>query len=133
MQRKERFNTICSYCGVGCGIAVEKDSKGLLTVSGDTEYPVNQGMLCTKGKTLNYVAQDTSDRILYPEMRWSRTHKRQRVSWDMAFQRAAAVFKSIIDRHGPNSVGLYVSGQCLTEEYYLANKLTKGFLGTKEC
>ncbi|BFP41185.1 hypothetical protein FGF1_20300 [Flavobacteriaceae bacterium GF1] len=130
MSRKERFNTICSYCGVGCGITVQKDAKGVLSVEGNTEYPVNQGMLCTKGKTLNYVAQDTSDRILYPEMRWSRGHKKQRVSWDMAFKRAAAVFKSIIDQYGPDSVGFYVSGQCLTEEYYLANKLTKGFLGT---
>ena len=130
MPRKERFNTICSYCGVGCGITVEKDVKGILSVEGNTDYPVNKGMLCTKGKTLNYVAQDTSDRILYPEMRWSRGHKKQRVSWDVALKRAAAVFRSIIDRYGSDSVGLYVSGQCLTEEYYLANKLTKGFLGT---
>ncbi|WP_318312657.1 molybdopterin-dependent oxidoreductase [Flagellimonas crocea] len=130
MQKKDTFDTICSYCGVGCGITVKKDAKGILSVSGNEDYPVNKGMLCTKGKTLNYVAQDTSDRILYPEMRWSRNHPRQRVTWDMAFKRATAVFKSIMDRHGPNSVGFYVSGQCLTEEYYLANKLTKGFLGT---
>ncbi len=130
MQKKDTFDTICSYCGVGCGITVKKDAKGVLSVTGNESYPVNKGMLCTKGKTLNYVAQDTSDRILYPEMRWSRNHPMQRVTWDMAFKRAAAVFKSIIDKHGPNSVGFYVSGQCLTEEYYLANKLTKGFLGT---
>lgn len=130
MAVKERFDTICSYCGVGCGITVEKDAKGTLSVTGNAEYPVNRGMLCAKGKTLNYVAQDTSDRILFPQMRWSRSHKMQRVGWDMAFKRATAVFKSIIERYGPDSVGLYVSGQCLTEEYYLANKLTKGFLGT---
>ncbi|MEO0571012.1 MAG: molybdopterin-dependent oxidoreductase [Bacteroidota bacterium] len=130
MPVKEGFNTICSYCGVGCGITVEKDAKGTLSVEGNKEYPVNRGMLCSKGKTLNYVAQDTSDRILYPEMRWSRSHKRQRIPWDMAFKRASAVFKSIINRYGPDSVGFYVSGQCLTEEYYLANKLTKGFFGT---
>ena len=87
-------------------------------------------MLCSKGKNLNYVAQDTTDRILYPEMRWSKNHPLQRVSWDDAFKRAAAVFKSIIDKHGPDSVGFYVSGQCLTEEYYLANKLIKGFIGS---
>ena len=115
---------------MGCGIAVEKDAKGVLTVEGNTDYPVNKGMLCSKGKTLNYVAQDVSDRILYPEMRWNRSLARQRVQWDTAFKRAAAVFKSLIERHGPDSVGFYVSGQCLTEEYYLANKLTKGFLGT---
>src|SRR5690606_32327334 len=79
---------------------------------------------------LHYVVNDTSDRILYPEMRWSRFHPRERVSWDDALDRAAAVFKSLIRKYGPNSVGFYISGQCLTEEYYIANKLTKGFLGT---
>ena len=130
MQKKNEHKTICSYCGVGCGILVEKDSKGNISVEGDPDYPVNKGMLCSKGKNLNYVAQDTSDRILYPEMRWSRNHPLQRVTWDTAFDRAAAVFKSIIEKHGPDSVGFYVSGQCLTEEYYLVNKLTKGFIGT---
>lgn len=130
MLEKQAYNTICSYCGVGCGTTVHKDTKGVLSVIGDEDYPVNKGMLCSKGKNLNYVAQDTSDRILYPEMRWSRNHPMQRVTWDIAFKRAAAVFKSIMERHGPDSVGLYVSGQCLTEEYYLANKLTKGFFGT---
>ncbi len=130
MQKKESFDTICSYCGVGCGITVTKDNRGTLSVTGNEDYPVNKGMLCSKGKNLNYVAQDTSDRILYPEMRWSRNHPLQRISWDIAFKRAAAVFGSIIEKHGPDSVGFYVSGQCLTEEYYLANKLTKGFIGT---
>lgn len=130
MQKNNVHKTICSYCGVGCGIDVSVDNKGTIKVEGDESYPVNKGMLCSKGKNLNYVAQDTSDRILYPEMRWSRNHPKQRVSWDTAFERASAVFQSIIDRHGPNSVGFYVSGQCLTEEYYLVNKLAKGFIGT---
>ncbi|AIM59616.1 NAD(P)H-nitrite reductase [Cellulophaga lytica] len=130
MQKNTTHKTICCYCGVGCGIIVEKDAKGVLTVSGNKNYPVNKGMLCSKGKNLNYVAQDTTDRILYPEMRWSKNHPLQRVSWDDAFKRGAAVFKSIIDKHGPDSVGFYVSGQCLTEEYYLANKLIKGFIGS---
>lgn len=124
------YKTICSYCGVGCGIIAKKDSKGKITVEGDENYPVNKGMLCSKGMNLNYVVQDTSDRILYPEMRWSRNHPMQRVSWDAALDRAAAVFQSIIKKHGPNSVGFYVSGQCLTEEYYIINKLVKGFIGT---
>lgn len=130
MKKSESFDTICSYCGVGCGITVRKDAKGKLSVEGNEAYPVNQGMLCSKGKNLNYVAEDISDRILFPEMKWSRSHKPQRVSWELALKRAAAVFKSIISKHGPDSVGFYVSGQCLTEEYYLANKLTKGFIGT---
>lgn len=124
------YKTTCSYCGVGCGIIVNKDSKGNLTVEGNPDYPVNKGMLCSKGMNLNYVVQNTTDRILHPEMRWSRNHPMQKVSWDTAMERAAAVFKSIIKKHGPDSVGFYVSGQCLTEEYYIINKLTKGFLGT---
>ncbi|GAA4970640.1 molybdopterin-dependent oxidoreductase [Algibacter aquimarinus] len=127
---KNEVKTTCSYCGVGCGIIVKKDSSNKVYVEGDKDHPVNKGMLCSKGMNLHYVANDTSDRILYPEMRWSRSHPRERVSWDNALDRAASVFKSIIKKHGPDSVGFYVSGQSLTEEYYIANKLTKGFLGT---
>lgn len=127
---KNEAKTTCSYCGVGCGIIVKKDSNNKVLVEGDKDHPVNKGMLCSKGMNLHYVANDTSDRILYPEMRWSRSHPRERVSWNDALDRAASVFKSIIKKHGPDSVGFYVSGQSLTEEYYIANKLTKGFLGT---
>ena len=127
---KNEVKTTCSYCGVGCGIIVKKDANNKVFVEGDKDHPVNKGMLCSKGMNLHYVANDVSDRILYPEMRWSRSHPRERVSWDDALDRAASVFKSIIKKHGPDSVGFYVSGQSLTEEYYIANKLTKGFIGT---
>ncbi|WP_435139826.1 molybdopterin-dependent oxidoreductase [Formosa sp. A9] len=129
MPQKE-IKTTCSYCGVGCGIIVKKDESNKVYVEGDTDHPVNRGMLCSKGMNLHYVANDVSDRLLYPNMRWSKSHPLERVSWDTALERAAKVFKSIIQKHGPDSVGFYVSGQCLTEEYYIANKLTKGFLGT---
>lgn len=127
---EESFKTTCSYCGVGCGMVVKKDRKGRITVEGDKDHPVNKGMLCSKGMNLHYAMQERSDRLLYPEMRYSRSHPYQRVTWDQALQRAAAVFKSITQTYGPDSVGFYVSGQCLTEEYYIANKLVKGFLGT---
>jgi ferredoxin-nitrate reductase len=127
---EQSFKTTCSYCGVGCGIVVKKDKKNNIVVEGDPDHPVNKGMLCSKGMNLHYAMQDKSDRLLYPEMRWSRNHPMQRVSWSVAMQRAAAVFKSIIETYGPDAVGFYVSGQCLTEEYYIANKLVKGFLGT---
>ncbi len=130
MSINKTYKTTCSYCGVGCGIIVDKDSKGTLKVTGDPDHPVNKGMLCSKGMNLHYVAQDTTDRILYPQMKWSKNHPLKKVSWDTAFNRAASVFKSIIKKHGPDSVGFYVSGQCLTEEYYLVNKLAKGFIGT---
>jgi ferredoxin-nitrate reductase len=128
--KQQGVKTTCSYCGVGCGIEVSKDVNDNVAVEGDKNHPVNKGMLCSKGMNLHYVVNDTSDRLLYPEMRWNKSYPRERVSWDTAMDRAASVFKSLIKKHGPNSVGLYISGQCLTEEYYIANKLSKGFLGT---
>lgn len=127
---KTSFKTTCSYCGVGCGIVVKRDRNNNLSVEGDKDHPVNKGMLCSKGMNLHYAVQDTSDRLLYPQMRWSRHHPNERVSWETAMKRTAAVFKSIMAKFGPDSVGFYVSGQCLTEEYYVANKLVKGYLGT---
>ena len=128
--QEKSFKTTCSYCGVGCGIVVQQDAKGKIRVEGDPDHPTNQGLLCSKGLNLHYVASDYSDRLLYPEMRWAKNQPRQRVSWDTALDRAAAVFRSLIAKHGPDAVGFYISGQCLTEEYYIANKLVKGFLGT---
>lgn len=130
MMHNTEIKTTCSYCGVGCGIIVNNDSKNGVTVTGDIDHPVNKGMLCSKGMNLHYVVNDTSDRILYPEMRWSKSHPKQRVSWDQGLDRAAAVFSAMIKKYGPDSVGFYISGQCLTEEYYLVNKLVKGFLKT---
>jgi ferredoxin-nitrate reductase len=129
-RKDDTIKTTCSYCGVGCGIVVKKDRKGNISIEGDKDHPANRGLLCSKGMNLHYAMQDKSDRLLYPEMRWSRNHPYERVTWSAAMKRAAAVFKSIIENHGPDSVGFYVSGQCLTEEYYVANKLVKGFLGT---
>ena len=87
-------------------------------------------MLCSKGMNLHYTVMDQSDRLLYPQMRLNRNMPMQRVSWDAALERTAAVFKTFIQKYGPDSVAFYVSGQCLTEEYYLVNKLIKGFIGS---
>ncbi|MEX2511429.1 MAG: molybdopterin-dependent oxidoreductase [Cyclobacteriaceae bacterium] len=124
------YKTTCSYCGVGCGIIAKKDKNGKLRISGDPSHPVNQGMLCSKGMNLHYVVTDQSDRLMHPQMRCGKNHPLERVDWDSAMKRASAVFKSIIKKHGPDSVAFYVSGQCLTEEYYLVNKLCKGYLQT---
>ena len=124
------FSSVCCYCGVGCGVLVKKDSKGSITVQGDPSYPVNKGMLCNKGMNLHYTVNDKSDRLLYPQMRYNKSMPMQRVSWDNALERTAAVFQTFIQKYGPDSVAFYVSGQCLTEEYYVFNKLVKGFIGT---
>ncbi|MGM9506588.1 molybdopterin-dependent oxidoreductase [Larkinella sp. GY13] len=122
--------TTCCYCGVGCGIVVKQEQNGRLTVEGDKNHPSNRGMLCSKGMNLHYTVMDQSDRLLYPQMRLNRSMPLQRVSWDAALERTAAVFKTFIQKYGPDSVAFYVSGQCLTEEYYLVNKLIKGFIGS---
>ena len=111
----ESHKSTCCYCGVGCGIVINKDTQGRITVAGDKDHPVNKGMLCSKGMNLHYTVMDTSDRLLYPEMRYNRNHQRQRVSWDTALDRTAAVFKTLIEKYGPRSVAFYASGECLTE------------------
>ena len=126
----ETNKTTCCYCGVGCGIVLHKEKNGNLSVEGDKDHPVNKGMLCSKGMNLHYTVMDTSDRLLYPEMRYGKNQQRQRVSWDTALERTAKVFKTLIEKYGPDSVAFYASGQCLTEEYYVINKLMKGFIGS---
>ncbi|HEY5773797.1 MAG TPA: hypothetical protein VIS75_14270, partial [Chitinophagaceae bacterium] len=75
--RGRGYKTTCCYCGVGCGINVQKDALGQITVEGDKDHPVNKGMLCSKGMNLHYTVNDNSDRLLYPEMRFSRSQPRQ--------------------------------------------------------
>lgn len=120
----------CSYCGVGCGVLVEKDKNNILSLKGDESHPSNKGMLCSKGMNLHYTVNDKSDRLLHPQMRYNKNMPLQNVSWDEALERTAAVFKTFIEKYGPNSVAFYASGQCLTEEYYVINKLIKGFIGS---
>lgn len=126
----QNFTSTCCYCGVGCGVVVHKDKKGNVSVQGDKDHPVNKGMLCSKGMNLQYTVNDKSDRLLYPQMRYNKNMPLQRVTWEDALQRTAAVFKTFIAKYGPDSVAFYISGQCLTEEYYVINKLVKGFMGT---
>lgn len=126
----EQFHSTCCYCGVGCGIDVHKDKKGRITVQGSPDYPVNRGMLCSKGMNLHHTVNDRSDRLLYPQMRPNRNMPLQRTTWETALERAAAVLKSLVTRYGKDSIGFYISGQCLTEEYYVINKLVRGFIGT---
>ncbi|MDB5135792.1 MAG: molybdopterin-dependent oxidoreductase [Mucilaginibacter sp.] len=133
MSAKKPSNTLtstCCYCGVGCGVLVHKDKNEKVLVEGDKNHPGSKGMLCSKGLNLHYTVNDKSDRLFYPQMRYNKSMPMERVSWDEALDRAAAVFKTFINKYGPNSVAFYASGQCLTEEYYVVNKLMKGFIGS---
>ena len=130
LPERNSVKSTCCYCGVGCGIVVTTDRRGNISIEGDKNNPVNEGKLCSKGMNLHYTVADKTDRLLYPQMRSGRDQPLSRVSWDAALDRAAAVFKTIIEKFGPDAVGFYGAGQILTEEYYIINKLVKGFLKT---
>jgi assimilatory nitrate reductase catalytic subunit len=120
--------TTCPYCGVGCGVLARADGQGGAEILGDPEHPANFGRLCSKGSALG----DTlglATRLLYPQLR-SADGSLTRASWDTALDRVAYGFADTIAEYGPDSVALYLSGQLLTEDYYVANKLMKGFLGS---
>ncbi|MEO6850852.1 MAG: molybdopterin-dependent oxidoreductase, partial [Mucilaginibacter sp.] len=112
------------------GVILNKDKNDTVTLEGDKDHPVNKGLLCSKGLNLHHTVNDKSDRLLYPQMRYSKSMPMQRVTWDDALERTAAVFRTFIEKYGPDSVAFYASGQCLTEEYYVVNKLMKGFIGS---
>jgi len=115
----DAVRTTCPYCGVGCGVLAQPDG----TIKGDPEHPANRGRLCSKGAALAETLDD-SGRLLHPMVEGTRA------SWDDALDLVVARLRETVAAHGPDSVALYVSGQCLTEDYYVANKLMKGFIGT---
>ncbi|MFD1252635.1 Nitrate reductase [Devosia equisanguinis] len=115
--------TTCPYCGVGCGVLATPQPDGSVTIAGDPEHPANFGRLCSKGSALGETLS-LEGRLLHPEIGDAR------VTWDEALDHVAKGFMSAVSEHGPDSVAIYGSGQLLTEDYYLANKLMKGFIGS---
>jgi ferredoxin-nitrate reductase len=119
----------CPYCGVGCGLLAGTRNGSVTKIKGDPEHPSSLGDLCLKAVYLPE-ALAAPDRLLYPQMRRSQEGPFTRVSWDAAIKFLAQSFRAIIAAHGPDAVAFYGSGQLTTEEYYVGNKLAKGFLGT---
>ena len=115
--------TTCPYCGVGCGVLASVAADGTMSVRGDPTHPANFGRLCSKGSALAETI-GLDDRLVYPEVFGCRE------SWDTALDIVATKFSEAIREHGPDSVAFYCSGQLLTEDYYVANKLMKGFIGS---
>jgi assimilatory nitrate reductase catalytic subunit len=115
--------TTCPYCGVGCGVLATRNADGTAGISGDPDHPANFGRLCSKGLSLSETLKD-EHRLLHPHVNGAR------VSWNVATALVADRFSTAIATHGPDSVAFYVSGQLLTEDYYVANKLMKGFIGS---
>jgi len=117
------LRSTCPYCGVGCGVRLAPDGAGGLSVRGDPDHPANRGRLCSKGTALGDTV-GLEGRLLAPRVDGVDS------DWDSALQRVADRFRATIAEHGPDSVAFYVSGQLLTEDYYVANKLMKGFIGS---
>jgi assimilatory nitrate reductase catalytic subunit len=120
----------CCYCGVGCGVLIEAEDGRITGVQGDPEHPANFGKLCSKGMALADSARSQTGRLLQPAMRTRRDEPRHAVSWTDALDTVAQRFADVVAEHGPDAVAFYVSGQLLTEDYYVFNKLAKGLIGT---
>jgi len=117
------IRTTCAYCGVGCGIIATPLGDRVVGIQGDPDHPANAGKLCSKGTHLGET-MGLEGRLLHPMI------GDKRASWDKALDLVAKRFRETIAKHGPDSVAFYVSGQLLTEDYYVANKLMKGFIGS---
>lgn len=115
--------TTCPYCGVGCGVDADMRGDDIIAVAGTENHPANFGRLCVKGTALHETTS-LQGRLLHPQIGG------ERVSWDEALDEVASGFARIIAEHGANAVAFYLSGQLLTEDYYIANKLMKGFIGS---
>ncbi|GLS17312.1 nitrate reductase [Labrys miyagiensis] len=115
--------TTCAYCGVGCGVIATPDGLGGAAIAGDPAHPANLGRLCVKGAALGETL-GTGHRILHPAIHGVRT------TWNRALDAVAKGIRDTVDMHGPDAVAFYLSGQLLTEDYYVANKLMKGFIGS---
>ncbi|MGE4186587.1 MAG: molybdopterin-dependent oxidoreductase, partial [Hyphomicrobiaceae bacterium] len=115
--------TTCPYCGVGCGVLARPRADGTAEIKGDPEHPANFGRLCSKGAALGETLS-LDGRLLNPMVNG------QRADWNDALDLVANHFSEALCEYGPDSVALYLSGQILTEDYYVANKLMKGFIGS---
>ncbi len=123
IDRGQEVKTTCPYCGVGCGVLASCTQSGEVIIKGDSQHPANFGRLCSKGTALGQTVS-LEGRLLYPEING------EQCSWTSALDTVANTLGETVARYGPESIAFYVSGQLLTEDYYVANKLMKGFIGS---
>ncbi|HEY6259890.1 MAG TPA: nitrate reductase [Xanthobacteraceae bacterium] len=127
-QTAPTVRTTCPYCGVGCGVLAQAGAAGSAAIAGDPTHPANFGRLCSKGSALGETV-GLSGRLMHPMLRQA-DGTLARTPWSQALDHVADGLRAIIERDGPDAVAFYLSGQLLTEDYYVANKLMKGFIGS---
>ena len=123
----EWVKSVCRFCGTGCGVMLGVRDKKLVALRGDPEHPTTKGLVCAKALFLPKIVR-SADRLKYPMIR--KNGELQRASWEEAMDLVAQKFAGAIEDHGPDSVAYYGSGQALSEESYLANRVFKGGIGT---
>lgn len=123
MSQHCQIKTTCPYCGVGCGVDATIDNDRIIAVSGDRSHPANLGKLCVKGSALPQTMGDKG-RLKHPII------EGQQVDWPTAIKTVAHTLTQVRDQYGSDAIAFYLSGQLLTEDYYVANKFAKGFIGT---
>ncbi|MGE4436344.1 molybdopterin-dependent oxidoreductase [Achromobacter sp.] len=122
-------DTVCPYCGVGCGMTLHVEREQVVKITGNRDHPSNFGRLCTKGSSA-HIALRQSGRLEHAYVRARRGQDLAPRPMADTLRDTATRLRAIIDAHGPDAVSLYVSGQMSIEAQYLANKLAKGFIGT---
>ncbi|WP_240669369.1 nitrate reductase [Achromobacter spanius] len=127
---ERELRSVCCYCGTGCGVRVQVRDGAVLRVRGDEDHPANHGKLCSKGLALADTVRRDGARVLSAQWRESRGAAHQNIALDQALDIAAQKLADTILAHGPDAVGFYLSGQLLTEDYAVFNKLARALAGT---
>ena len=122
--------TVCCYCGTGCGVKVRSRGQRIVTVEGDPSHPANRGRLCSKGRALGDTVRNDGARLLHALARADRDSPLLQVSMQQALDRAADVVCNVVSDYGPDAIGFYLSGQLLTEDYAIFNKMARALVGT---
>jgi len=129
-ERERTVSSVCCYCGTGCGVRVTAQGERVVRVEGNSEHPTNRGKLCSKGRALADTVRRDESRVLHAQWRTERGRERAPIALSDALDIAASKLAAVIDRHGPDSIGFYLSGQLLTEDYAVFNKLARALVGT---
>lgn len=123
------INSICCYCGTGCGVRIHTRHNRVIGISGDPTHPSSHGKLCSKGLALADTVRSDAARVLHAELRHTRGLSNP-VPLEQALDTTAQKLATIIEQHGPDAIGFYLSGQLLTEDYAVFNKIARGLIGT---